>query len=33
MNAVLDGEIVSINEKGMADFSSLQGWRSEADGN
>jgi bifunctional non-homologous end joining protein LigD len=32
MNVVLDGEIVSINEKGMADFSSLQGWRSEADG-
>ena len=32
MKVVLDGEIVSINEKGMADFSSLQGWRSEADG-
>jgi len=32
MNVVLDGEIVSVNEKGMADFSSLQGWRSEADG-
>ena len=31
-NAVIDGEIVSINEKGVADFSSLQGWRSEADG-
>jgi len=30
--AVLDGEIVSVNEKGMADFSSLQNWRSEADG-
>ncbi|HXS56318.1 MAG TPA: DNA ligase D [Hanamia sp.] len=32
INAVIDGEIVSINPKGMADFSSLQGWRSEADG-
>lgn len=32
MNVILDGEIVSLNEKGMADFSSLQGWRSEADG-
>ena len=32
MNVVLDGEIVSLNEKGVADFSSLQGWRSEADG-
>ncbi len=32
INAVIDGEIVSINEKGIADFSSLQGWRSEAEG-
>ncbi len=32
VNVILDGEIVSINEKGMADFSSLQDWRSEADG-
>lgn len=32
INVVVDGEIVSINEKGAADFSSLQGWRSEADG-
>lgn len=32
MNVILDGEIVSLNEKGIADFSSLQGWRSEADG-
>jgi len=32
INAVLDGEIVSLNDKGIADFSSLQGWRSEADG-
>jgi bifunctional non-homologous end joining protein LigD len=32
LNAVIDGEIVSMNQKGTADFSSLQGWRSEADG-
>ncbi|MEO6584183.1 MAG: DNA ligase D, partial [Ferruginibacter sp.] len=32
MNAVLDGEIVALNEKGMADFGALQNWRSEADG-
>lgn len=32
-DAVLDGEIVSLNEKGRADFGSLQRWRSEADGN
>ena len=32
MNVILDGEIVSLNEKGIADFGSLQGWRSEADG-
>ena len=32
INAVIDGEIVSLNENGTADFSSLQGWRSEADG-
>ena len=32
MNVILDGEIVSLSEKGKADFSSLQGWRSEADG-
>lgn len=32
INAVIDGEIVSLNAKGAADFSSLQGWRSEADG-
>lgn len=29
---ILDGEIAVINDKGMADFSALQGWRSEADG-
>ena len=32
INAVVDGEIIVVNEKGAADFSDLQGWRSEADG-
>src|SRR5687767_7279037 len=32
MNAVVDGEIVVVNEKGIPDFSDLQQWRSEADG-
>ncbi|MGN6248428.1 MAG: DNA ligase D [Ginsengibacter sp.] len=32
INAVFDGEIVSLNEKGKADFGGLQSWRSEADG-
>lgn len=32
VNAVVDGEIVAVNEKGIADFSALQNWRSEADG-
>ena len=32
LNAVIDGEIVSIDQHGVADFGSLQGWRSEADG-
>ena len=32
MDVILDGEIAVINDKGMADFSALQGWRSEADG-
>lgn len=31
-NAVLDGEVVVLNEKGVANFGSLQNWRSEADG-
>jgi len=30
--AVLDGEILVLNEKGIADFGALQNWRSEADG-
>ncbi|GAB4091645.1 DNA ligase-like domain-containing protein [Flaviaesturariibacter terrae] len=30
--AVLDGELVVLNEQGLPDFSGLQSWRSEADG-
>lgn len=32
LNAVLDGEVVVLNDKGVAHFGSLQNWRSEADG-
>lgn len=32
LRAVVDGEIVVINDKGVADFGKLQNWRSEADG-
>lgn len=32
VNAVVDGEIVVLNDKGFPDFSDLQDWRSEADG-
>src|SRR5215203_1745439 len=32
INAVVDGEIVAVNEHGVPDFSGLQTWRSEADG-
>lgn len=32
LNAVIDGEILVLNEKGIADFGALQNWRSEADG-
>jgi bifunctional non-homologous end joining protein LigD len=32
INAVLDGEIIVANKQGMANFSNLQNWRSEADG-
>ncbi|PSL30401.1 DNA ligase D [Dyadobacter jiangsuensis] len=32
INAVIDGEIVVINENGLSDFNALQNWRSEADG-
>jgi len=33
IKAVVDGEIVVINDKGISDFGALQNWRSEADGN
>ncbi len=32
INAVVDGEIVVVNEQGLPDFGDLQLWRSEADG-
>ncbi len=32
VSAVIDGEIVALNNKGVPDFSALQTWRSEADG-
>ena len=32
INAVLDGEIVVVGEKGESRFSDLQNWRSEKDG-
>jgi bifunctional non-homologous end joining protein LigD len=32
INAIVDGEIVVVNEKGIPDFGDLQAWRSEADG-
>jgi bifunctional non-homologous end joining protein LigD len=32
LHAVLDGEIVVINENGISDFGALQNWRSESDG-
>ncbi|HEY1871677.1 MAG TPA: non-homologous end-joining DNA ligase, partial [Chitinophagaceae bacterium] len=32
LNAVIDGEIVTVDEKGISDFGALQNWRSEADG-
>ena len=33
LNAVLDGEVIVADNKGMANFGNLQNWRSEADGN
>jgi bifunctional non-homologous end joining protein LigD len=33
IDAVIDGEIVVLNDKGTSDFGALQNWRSEADGN
>lgn len=32
INAVTDGEILVLNDKGVSNFGSLQNWRSEADG-
>lgn len=32
INAVLDGEIVVLKNDGVSDFSSMQNWRSESDG-
>src|SRR5690606_21249211 len=32
INAIVDGEIVVADEKGISQFNSLQNWRSEADG-
>lgn len=32
LNAVLDGEIAVITDKGISNFGALQNWRSEADG-
>lgn len=32
INAIVDGEIVVVNENGIADFGALQNWRSDADG-
>jgi len=32
IHAVVDGEIVVVDDKGISDFNALQNWRSEADG-
>lgn len=32
INAVIDGEIIVLNDKGVSNFGDLQNWRSEADG-
>jgi bifunctional non-homologous end joining protein LigD len=32
MNAVFDGEILVLDDKGISNFGALQNWRSEADG-
>lgn len=32
INALLDGEVVVLDEKGQSNFNGLQNWRSEADG-
>jgi bifunctional non-homologous end joining protein LigD len=31
-NAVLDGEVVMLNNRGVSDFNALQNWRSDEDG-
>jgi len=33
INAVLDGELLVLDDKGISDFGAMQNWRSEADGN
>jgi len=33
IDAVIDGEILVLNDNGISDFGALQNWRSEADGN
>ncbi|MEO6718952.1 MAG: DNA ligase D [Ferruginibacter sp.] len=33
VNAVVDGEVIVATDEGIANFSKLQNWRSEADGN
>jgi len=32
IEAVIDGEVVVVNEKGLSDFGSLQNWQTEEDG-
>jgi len=32
INAVLDGEVLVLNDKGISNFGQLQNWRNEADG-
>jgi len=32
INAVIDGEVLVLNDKGISNFGALQNWRSEADG-
>ncbi len=31
-NAIIDGEVVMLNERGQSDFNALQNWRSDEDG-
>ena len=31
-NAIIDGEVVMLNERGHSDFNALQNWQSDADG-